>query len=97
MKPGDGRPHRSCAVRCIAGGIPPLLWVKNGHNRENGYILVGPEGEPINNQILDDVGRGVRVNGQLEKADNWLILYVDAPVQVAQLKVDEVAQIAMCK
>ncbi|GAB3642541.1 hypothetical protein [Spirosoma arcticum] len=97
MKPGDGRPHRSCAVRCIAGGIPPLLWVRNGTGRENGYLLVGPNGEPINEQILNDVGRGVRVEGRLEKADNWLILYVDGPVGVARLRADVVAQIAMCR
>jgi len=25
MKPGDGPQHRACAVRCIAGGVPPVL------------------------------------------------------------------------
>ncbi len=25
MKPGKGKIHRSCAVRCISGGIPPVL------------------------------------------------------------------------
>lgn len=97
MKPGDGRPHRSCAVRCIAGGIPPLLWVRNGKNRENGYVLVGPNGEPINQQILEKVGRSARVQGRLEKADNWLILYVDAPVEVAQPRADAEVGIAMCE
>ncbi len=93
MKPGVGRPHRSCAVRCI----PPLLWVRNSTGRENGYLLVGPNGEPINEQILNDVGRGVRIEGRLEKADNWLILYVDGPVGVARLRADVVAQIALCR
>lgn len=97
MKPGDGRPHRSCAVRCIAGGIPPLLWVRDGKGREKGYVLVGPNGEPINDQILNDVGHNVRLRGRLEQADNWLILYVDAPVNVVRLKADVTAQIALCE
>ena len=25
MKPGFGKPHRSCAIRCISGGVPPIL------------------------------------------------------------------------
>ena len=29
MKPGHGKPHRSCAVRCISGGIPPVLKIEN--------------------------------------------------------------------
>ena len=97
MKPGDGRPHRSCAVRCIAGGVPPLLWVRDGTNHENGYLLVGPSGEPINDQILANVGQGVRVSGRLELADNWLILYVDTPITITQRLPDVVDQIALCR
>jgi len=96
MKPGEGRPHRSCAVRCIAGGVPPLLWVRNGRGQENGYVLVGPAGEPINERVLAEVGRGVRVTGRLKKADNWLILYVDAPIEVVPMRMDRISQIAMC-
>lgn len=97
MKPGDGRPHRSCAVRCIAGGIPPLLWVRDGNGWENGYVLAGPNGEPINDQILNEVGHNVRLRGRLEQADNWLILYVDTPVQTIRLRTDVLAQIALCR
>ncbi len=102
MKPGDGRPHRSCAVRCIAGGIPPLLWVRGGDGREQGHLLVGTNGKPLNNRILADVGRVVRVTGRLRQADNWLILYVDMPIermairpQPAQL--DQQLAIARCR
>jgi len=83
MKPGDGRPHRSCAVRCIAGGIPPLLYTTDPQRTGTGYILVGANGQPINAQMLGFVGKNVRMQGQLERADNWLILRVDAPVSVA--------------
>jgi hypothetical protein len=29
MKPGEGKVHRDCAIRCILGGIPPVLHVQN--------------------------------------------------------------------
>ena len=84
MKPGEGRPHRSCAIRCIAGGIPPVLWVSNDNGHQQGYLLVGPRGESMNTQLLDKVGRGVRVTGRLEQADNWMMLYVDRPVEIVE-------------
>jgi hypothetical protein len=101
MKPGDGRPHRSCAIRCIAGGVPPLLWVSNGRDHENGYLLVGPTGEPLNGQLLAFIGKGVAMRGRLERADNWLMLYVDAPVEEVARSPhrplpDEQAGITMC-
>ncbi len=96
MKPGDGRPHRSCAIRCIAGGIPPLLYVNNGRGQRNGYVLVGAQGEPINDQLLGYVGKGVQVQGRLEQVDNWLILYVDKPILATRLLPGLGEPIAMC-
>ncbi len=97
MKPGDGRPHKSCAVRCISGGIPPLLWVRNGPGHNQGYLLVGPSGEVINQQIMNDIGKNVTVRGRIEKADNWLILYTSSVAVVAQPRLDEQMQVAMCR
>ena len=96
MKPGDGRPHRSCAVRCIAGGIQPLLYVNNGQDKRNGYLLVGADGEPINDLLLTYVGKGVQVRGRLEQVDNWLILYVDKPILVTRFLPGLGEPIAMC-
>ena len=30
MKPGNLKTHRACAVRCISGGVPPVLLVRGG-------------------------------------------------------------------
>lgn len=96
MKPGDGRPHRSCAVRCIAGGVPPLLYVNNQRGLRNGYLLLGANGERIDDQLLAYVGRGMQLRGQLEQADNWLILRVQAPPAVMPLLADMGGDIALC-
>ena len=96
MKPGDGRPHRSCAVRCIAGGIPPLLNVAAGAGQRKGYVLAGADGEPINSQLLGYIGKDVQVRGRLEQADNWLILYIGEPVQVMRHHPEADMAIALC-
>jgi nitrite reductase/ring-hydroxylating ferredoxin subunit/DMSO/TMAO reductase YedYZ heme-binding membrane subunit len=34
MKPGEGKTHRGCAIRCISGGVPPLLGACRGDRRD---------------------------------------------------------------
>ena len=38
MKPGEGKIHKSCAIRCISGGTPPILKTKN--NDGNRYYIL---------------------------------------------------------
>ncbi len=77
MKPGYGNPHRDCAVRCIAGGIPPVLKVANAEGETEYYLLAGPNGEPANDRLLEYVGDGVQVCGTLALEGDWLVLYAD--------------------
>ena len=77
MNPGRGKPHRDCAARCIAGGIPPLLKVANADGDAEYYLVVGPEGEALNRQLLDFAADGVEVSGRLEQQADWLVLYAD--------------------
>lgn len=74
MKPGNGKPHKSCAIRCIAGGIPPILMVKNDNGDANYVILKGSEGQNINQQILPFVANPMNIKGSLKKVDDWLVL-----------------------
>ena len=77
MKPGEGKPHRSCAVRCISGGIPPVLKATNQKGDQSYFIITGPNGEKVNDQILDKIGQAVTLDGQLERIDDWLYLRVN--------------------
>jgi len=77
MKPGQGKPHRDCAARCIAGGIPPLLKVANAAGVAEYYLLVGPNGASVNTLLLEYASDAVAVCGRLEQAADWLILYID--------------------
>lgn len=76
MKPGEGKPHRSCAIRCISGGIPPVFKVEDGKS-SNYYLLKGRHGEDISAQLLEYVADGVKITGALLRRGDWLILQTD--------------------
>lgn len=76
MKPGEGKVHRDCAIRCILGGIPPVLKVQNEKGEENFYLIVGPGGEKMNEAVQDYVAEPVAINARVVQQDDWIVLYV---------------------
>jgi hypothetical protein len=78
MNPGRLEVHRACAIRCIAGGIPPMLFARDEQGRESHLLLVDAAGRPINDRVLDVVGVPVTVEGRLERRDDLHYLYVES-------------------
>jgi hypothetical protein len=72
MKPGEGKPHRSCAIRCIHGGIPPVFHTGPSEY----YLLVGENMEPLKELVLGIVGDRVALRGEIIEVDDWNILKV---------------------
>lgn len=77
MNPGDGKTHRGCAARCISGGIPPALRVRDRDGRERLFLLVGPRGESIAAALLPFVAEPVEIAGRGERRGDLLVLYAD--------------------
>ena len=77
MKPGEGKPHRSCAALCISGGIPPVYVVQNENKEADYYLMVGANGQQINQELLPYVAENVTLKGRVEQSDEWKILYVN--------------------
>jgi hypothetical protein len=77
MKPGEGKPHKDCAIRCISGGIPPVLAITNEKGEKNYVLLLGNRGEKINSKVKDFVAVPSAVTGHLVQDHNWLIMMVD--------------------
>lgn len=74
MNPGDLKPHRDCATRCISGGVPPLLLVRLPDGSARQLLLVGAQGEAIGPRLLDRIAEPVRVTGRLERTlDLWIL------------------------
>jgi len=76
MKPAEGKVHKSCAIRCISGGIPPVLRVMKD-NVYVYYILKGVNGEDINKEILEFVGEPVVVVGDTYLENGWEVLRIE--------------------
>ncbi len=77
MKPGEGKIHKSCATRCISGGIPPVFKTRNFQNENEYFILLGEKGEKINRQILDKIAEKVSISGRTEFLNGWNYLYIN--------------------
>ena len=72
MKPAIGKIHKSCAIRCISGGIPPVFKSNQGKY----YLMLGEQGQSINKNVLDLVAEPVSVEGQLGQFLDWDIIYI---------------------
>ncbi len=65
MKPGNLKTHKACAIRCISGGVPPVLLVRDEQGRAFYLLLTDQEGRAVNERVLDWVAEPIRVSGQL--------------------------------
>ncbi|MGB0839870.1 MAG: hypothetical protein ACPGXL_07000 [Chitinophagales bacterium] len=79
MKPGEGKIHKSCAIRCISGGIPPVFRQKKSGKKStyDYYLLLDKDGSKINNQILDYIAEPIQLTGETTAFMDWKVLYVD--------------------
>jgi len=77
MNPGQLTPHRACAIRCISGGVPPVLLVRHAAGWAIYLLLVSDEGKPVNKQVLDLVAEPVEITGDVERQGDVLILKAD--------------------
>jgi hypothetical protein len=77
MKPGHGKPHRDCAIRCIEGGMSPVFYVRNETGEANYYLILGANGEKINEELKDHVAEPVSLEARAVQYDDWVILYVE--------------------
>jgi hypothetical protein len=77
MNPGQLLPHRACAIRCISGGIPPVLLVRQTNGAAIYLLLVSADGKPVNQQVLDLVAEPVQITGEVERQGELLILRAD--------------------
>ena len=77
MNPGNLAPHRDCAIRCISGGVSPVLLVRQSDGPAIYMLLVSANGEPVNKQVLDMVAEPVQITGEVERQGGLLILRAD--------------------
>ena len=77
MNPGQLKTHRACAVRCISGGIPPVLLVRQADGTARYLLLVSHDGKPVNKAVLSLVAEPVEITGDVERLGDLLVLRAD--------------------
>lgn len=74
MKPGNLKPHKSCAIRCISGGIPPVFLVRDREGQALYLLLEGADGRAVNAEVLPFVAEPLEITGRVERRDDLLVL-----------------------
>jgi nitrite reductase/ring-hydroxylating ferredoxin subunit len=74
MNPGEGKTHLDCAVRCLSGGLTPMLVVRDSAGRERYLVLTDERGGPMPRSVLPAVGRPVTVSGSVRREGRLLFL-----------------------
>lgn len=77
MKPSREAPHRDCARNCVAGGIPPALWVPTTEGGDALLLLVDRHGMPVGPEVLSWIGHPVELRGDVWRLGDLLFLAVE--------------------
>ncbi len=77
MVPGHGKVHRGCAARCISSGTPPILAVTDETGGAQYILLIGENGEQINDVLARMAAENVEITGDLEHWGDWFVLKAD--------------------
>jgi hypothetical protein len=84
MKPGEGKIHKSCAIGCISGGIPPVLRTKTDDDRWEYYLVLGEQKQSIHKEVLSFVAEPVSVEGSVGSLPGWKVIFIN-PQTIEQL------------
>ena len=79
MKPAEGKIHKSCAIRCISGGIPPVFRHETGKidNPYEYYLITGANGKELNKDILPYVAEPASITGTASSIAGWNTVRLD--------------------
>lgn len=79
MKPGNLKTHRACAIRCISGGVPPVLVVRGESPSDpvTYLLLVDADGKAVNDRVLDYVAEPIALRGTLKSFGDMHVLHAD--------------------
>lgn len=76
MRPATGKVHRACAIRCLSGGAPPGLLVRDAEGNGVVLLLAGPEGKKLDLDF-ELAARTLEMRGNLELHNGTPVLRVD--------------------
>lgn len=79
MKPGEGKIHKSCATRCISGGIPPIIKSESADQISPAkyFVILDENGNKMNKELLPFVAEKVNLKGKSIHVNGWDFVYIN--------------------
>ncbi|MBE9030271.1 hypothetical protein IQ266_11065 [filamentous cyanobacterium LEGE 11480] len=77
MKPGQGKTHRACAIRCISGGVPAVFLSHNEQGDPLYFLLADSNGKSVSKQVLDLVADPIQITGQVTQYGDLFLIKAD--------------------
>jgi hypothetical protein len=77
MRPSHGKVHRACAIRCLSGGVPAAVLVRDAWGRDAVWVLTSADGGKLDFDI-EWTARPVRISGELEMQETLPVLRVQS-------------------
>ncbi len=79
MKPGNTKPHRDCATRCLSGGVPPVLMIRDAQGNARYLLLTGRDGGQVGRAVVQRqlVAERVRITGEVWQQEGRYLLRAD--------------------
>jgi hypothetical protein len=77
MRPSHGKVHRACAIRCLSGGVPPAVLVRDAWGRDAVWVLASADGGKLDFDI-EWTARPVAISGDLDMQETLPVLRVKA-------------------
>lgn len=74
MKPGHGKAHKECATLCVKGGIPPMLVTRAADGKAVAYLVQGPDGQPMHEDLQALIADPVEVQGEVSMLGDLRVL-----------------------
>ena len=65
MNPGERVVHRDCAIRCLSGGVPPMLAYTTKDGRYDLAVLVDSRGRLLHDTLHHLAGQPIAARGRL--------------------------------
>ena len=77
MQPGTGLAHKACANLCLIGGIPPVFVSSKPVEGSEFLLIANEDGGPLSPSAYDRVGEYIKVEADLERRGNLLVMKID--------------------
>ena len=78
MNPGERVVHRDCAIRCLSGGVPPMLAYTTEDGRQDLAVIVDGRGRLLHDSLHHAVGRSITARGRLFTINGQPVFQLDS-------------------